>query len=116
MDNLFLPDESHCDSFIDRPDTPPALRDFLAFERQPASKKYGSQRPVLFATYHGSDPLCADCVGRRCRVVMASRFGDVGVRFTDFDKDRGYSTRCLVSELSDFSSTPASTSSLPSYL
>lgn len=92
----------HCDDYIEDADTPAALRAFLAFERQPAIKKVPSKRPALFATYIGSDPLAADCVGLRCRVVMASRFGDVGVRFTDLDRDYGYSIRCPVEHLRDF--------------
>lgn len=93
----------HCDDYIDDTAQPWPLRAFLAYERQPAIDKYQNQRPVLFATYIGTDPLASDCRGRRCRVVMASRFGDVGVRFTDLDRDYGYSIRCAVDALTEFS-------------
>jgi len=93
----------HCDEYIDDMNAPDSLRAFLAYERQPAVKKNPRRRPSLFATYVGSDPMAADCVGRRCRIVMASRFGDVGVRFTNLDRDYGYSIRCPVEHLRDFS-------------
>jgi len=83
----------HCDDYIDDLKAPMALRTFLAFARSPA---HGYLQPLphpqLFATFEG----------RRVRVTMASRFGDVGI--TDrLDVATGYDTRVRVSQLVDFS-------------
>lgn len=86
----------HCDDAIDDEAAHPALRTYLAWARQPAIDKDWNAQPKLFATRGG----------KRCRVVMASRFGDVGIRFDDFDRDSGYSLRCDVADLTDFSTTP----------
>ncbi len=51
--------------------------------------------PRLFATHRG----------KRVRVNMASRIGDVGIT-TDFSADHGYQERVYVSELLDFSTEP----------
>src|SRR5690606_23223719 len=95
----------HCDEYIDDPDAPECLRTFLEWHRRPAIEQTGT-RPTLFATYVGNDPLAGGCYGRRCRVVMASRFGDVGVRFTNLSQAWGYSVRCWVGLLKDFSDSP----------
>lgn len=74
-----------------------ALTWFLFVNRQPAVLKYlilgrGIPDPVLFADYKG----------KRVRVVMASRFGDVGIT-EDLEAERGYSDRVAVEDLSNFS-------------
>jgi hypothetical protein len=94
--------DRHCDEYIEDESAHPALRAFLEYNRRPAIEKTDGVGPKLFATYNGSDALSAP-KGTHCRVVMASRFGDVGVRFSDLSRDYGYSTRCAVSELADFS-------------
>lgn len=101
--SLEMPADEHCDRVIDDETAAPALRAFIAYERQPTIGKDPRRRPRLFADYFGTDPLCSGMVGRRCRVVMASRFGDVGVRFTELTREHGYSTRCWLSELQNFS-------------
>jgi hypothetical protein len=64
----------------------------------PACKKYegiekkGWKEAVLFANYRG----------KRVRITMASRFGDVGIT-TTLSACSGYDTRVAVEELSNFS-------------
>lgn len=100
----------HCDDYIADDTQPESLRRWLGWARLSATQKYPSgTEPILFATYQPPDDgktLIFDR-GRRCRVVMASRFGDVGIRFTDLlGANYGYSTRCPVEHLIDFSETP----------
>ena len=86
----------HCDRYIDDPDASPALRKFLAFARAPA---HGQLLPKPHPT------LFADHKGRRVRVTVASRLGDVGIT-TNLDAEFGYERRVLVRTLSNFSETP----------
>lgn len=90
----------HCDEYVDSPSANPSLRWFLFIERLPAVLKClvrerGIPEPRLFADYRGA----------RVRVVMASRFGDVGITY-DLAADRGYSARVAVQDLSNFAETP----------
>lgn len=75
------------------------LRWFLFVNRLPAIDKalcYGNGvDPKLFATLDG----------KRVRVVMASRMGDVGVT-ENLEAEYGYSRRVDVGELTDFSDKP----------
>jgi hypothetical protein len=88
---------SHCDDYIDDETQPKCLRDFLAHARAPAhGSLLGTPRPPLFATYNGN----------RVRVVMASRFGDVGIT-RNLGREHGYDVRVDVSNLSDFAATAA---------
>ena len=86
----------HCDDYIDDTSAPQCLRAFLAYNRLPAfeQSKRAPSSPRLFATYKGE----------RVRVVMASRFGDVGVT-RELDREHGYETRVWVGELINFSET-----------
>ena len=82
----------HCDDYIDDETQPECLRAFLEHARSPV---HGALR---------ADPrpeLYADHEGERVRVVMASRFGDVGIT-TDLSREHGYSKRVDVAELSNF--------------
>lgn len=89
-------DFKHCDDYIDDETQPACLRAFLARARQPAHGHLSLEPfPTLFADYQG----------KRYRVVMASRMGDVGIT-TKLDRDHGYETRCAVEDLSNFSETP----------
>lgn len=85
----------HCDTYIEDQTQPKPLREFLAWAR---SEAHGSNaprpHPRLYATLRG----------RRVRVVMASRLGDVGVT-TKLESDRGYEERVNVAQLTNFSST-----------
>lgn len=89
----------HCDDYIDDHTQPDCLRWFLLVNRLPAATnpvvlKY-AKNPVLFATYEG----------KRYRVTMASRMGDVGISL-DFGRDYGYEKRVPVDLLSDFNEKP----------
>jgi hypothetical protein len=81
----------HCDDYIDDLKQPECLRKFLEFARAPAIEQMGP-KPKLFATYKG----------KRYRVNMASRFGDVGIN-PNFNEEYGYQVRVAIEELSDFS-------------
>lgn len=86
----------HCDDYIDDPEAPECLRKFLDHARSPG---HGCMR---------DDPhpsLFADFCGARVRVVMASRFGDVGIT-SNLKSEHGYARRVEVSALSNFSETP----------
>lgn len=86
----------HCDEYIDDPSAPAPLQAYLEFARSPAHGLTRPQpHPRLFATYQG----------KRVRVVMASRFGDVGIT-ENLRADHGYQTRVAVADLSDFGDTP----------
>jgi hypothetical protein len=88
----------HCDEVIEDPDAPHCLRWFLLVNRLPAvdqlvlEEALGQAKlPKLFARHNG----------RPVRVVMASRFGDVGIS-TDLSRPNGYQQRVGVDELTDF--------------
>lgn len=86
----------HCDDYIDDPEQPECLRAFLDYARSPAHGALrDNPRPKLFATYQG----------KRVQVVMASRFGDVGIT-SDLRAEYGYDKRVWVDWLSDFGSQP----------
>jgi hypothetical protein len=82
----------HCDDYIDDMTQPECLRVFLEYARSPAhGSKTGKPKPSLFADYEG----------KRVRVVMASRLGDVGI--TDYlVASYGYNARVEVASLSNF--------------
>lgn len=103
----------HCDDYIDDETQPIPLRRYLSWARLSASLKYPPKKqedidlwiskedqqyiwkgpePKLFAKYNGKD----------CQVVMASRFGDVGIHFNT--GGHGYSERVAVEDLTDFAS------------
>ena len=91
----------HCDDYINDPDAPLCPRRFLKFQRWPATFQFrarakGVQPPKLYATYNG----------RRVRVTMASRIGDVGITYFMLH-DSGYSKRVLLSDLSEFNDKPS---------
>lgn len=83
----------HCDDYIDDEEQPQALRTFLDYARSPAHGAMRSEpKPRLFADYKGN----------RVRVVMASRFGDVGIT-GKLHEEYGYDERVSVASLSNFS-------------
>lgn len=89
----------HCDDYISDFAAPKCLRFFLFVKRLPAAdqllcREFGV-RPRLFATHEG----------RRVRVTMASRLGDVGITAA-LDAEDGYETRVVVAALSDFGAAP----------
>jgi hypothetical protein len=89
----------HCDDYINDSGTPECLRWFLLINRLPAVASalcYArGVRPVLFATLDG----------KRVRVVMASRLGDVGIT-DELERDHGYQQRTWIELLSNFSEVP----------
>lgn len=85
----------HCDDIWQDETAPACVRAFLDYARSAAhGMMSGKPKPRLFATHDG----------QRVKVVMASRFGDVGIT-ADLTADRGYSKRLLLPELNDFSET-----------
>lgn len=86
----------HCDDYIDDPTAPAPLRAFLERARSPAhGALVGGPYPKLFADYQG----------KRVRVTMASRFGDVGITAA-LQVEDGYDTRVTVAALANFGDTP----------
>lgn len=87
----------HCDEYIRDKTQPKCLRKFLLFQRKPPlwrwHKSWGY--PQLFANHEG----------KRVKIVMASRFGDVGIT-SDLEARNGYSLRLFLEQLSDFSEEP----------
>jgi hypothetical protein len=92
-------EQDHCDNYIHNHEYPICLRYWLLFNRLPAVDmcvvREAMGEPKCFATWKN----------KRVRLVMASRFGDVGIT-TNLDADYGYSSRVSVAELSDFSAEP----------
>ena len=85
----------HCDEVIDDFNYPVCLRYYLLVNRLPAIHKYviteSQGEPVCFATYQGE----------KVRLIMASRFGHVGIAF-DLSATQGYDTCVYIEELSNF--------------
>ena len=85
----------HCDDYIDDQTQPECLRKFLNHARSHAHGALtGTPKPILFADYNG----------QRVRVVMASRFGDVGI-ITKLHSEYGYENRVDVASLENFRET-----------
>jgi hypothetical protein len=86
----------HCDAYVENPLFSAAARWFIFVNRLPASLR-------ILAQPHITDPkLFADYKGKRVRVVMASRFGDLGITH-DLTAEHGYELRVAVDELDNFS-------------
>lgn len=103
MSNAVEHTPKHCDDYIDDIEQPKCLRRFLRFCRWPAI--YQLKAYSLFKM--GKPPLFADWQRYknkkvRVKVVMASRFGDVGIT-RDLKADSGYQWRVDVETLSNFS-------------
>jgi hypothetical protein len=92
---LAPPEPRHCDEYIEDPDAPEALRTFLKYARSPAhGHLLPGPKPELYATWQG----------KRVKVVMASRMGDIG--FTFNHALTGYDKRDAVENLTDYSDKP----------
>lgn len=89
------PVERHCDDYIDDEAAPRPLRVFLERARSPA---HGMLSKEPYPT------LYADHDGRRVRVTMASRLGDVGI--TEDLTSEQYQTRVIVASLTNFGEMP----------
>jgi hypothetical protein len=81
----------HCDDIWTDKSYPECVIAYLDVARAPAHG-LGMKKVSLFANYDGN----------RVRVIMASRFGDVGITYK-LDKEYGYDERVLLPELTDFS-------------
>lgn len=90
----------HCDDILAVRSAPDCVLAFLEVARAPANRH--GKTPPLFATYHG----------QRVRVVMASRFGDVGIT-ENLDAQNGYGLRVYLPDLSDFSDKPGTNAKPP---
>ena len=91
--------KTHCDDYIHDPTTPNCLKYYLLVNRLPAVDS------LIIIASQGSPKCFATHLGKRVRLVMASRMGDVGI--TDqLDDTHGYQKRVYLEELSDFSTDP----------
>lgn len=90
-----MEDENHCDDIIHLSDYPICLRYFLLVNRLPAVDKCiiveMKGEPVCFATFKN----------KKVRLVMASRFGDVGIT-KNLSDTHGYDKRVSIKQLSNF--------------
>lgn len=93
--SLELPYEEHCDQFIMNPKAPMTLRWWVFVNRLPAFDQH-------LCRENGVDPnLWAKYEGEWVKIVMASRFGDVGLS-KDLDAVNGYFVRVPLKMLSGF--------------
>ena len=86
----------HCDEYIRDKTQPSCLRVFLLYHRVPAVARRrwqlrGWPVPDLYAEFKG----------RRVRLTMASRFGDVGI--TENLRAPSYRKRVMIGQLTNFS-------------
>jgi len=86
----------HCDDYIMDFDLPNCIKYYLLINRLPAIDKCVVVEEV-------GNPKCfATWEGKRVRLVMASRMGDIGIT-PHLDQENGYERRVWMDELSDFS-------------
>jgi len=96
LDQVYGKGKWHCDDLLAAKTLPNCVQAYLAVARSPATERLKiKEHPTLFATYEG----------RRVRIVMASRFGDVGIT-NSLRSNSGYSSRVLLPNLIDFSDKP----------
>lgn len=88
-----------CDEYIHDLDAPGCLRFFLLVNRMPAADQ------MLMRRFGVKPSLYADYKGKRVRVTMASRLGDVGIT-EKLNAEDGYDIRVLVAALKNFSQSP----------
>jgi hypothetical protein len=114
----------HCDNLIEDETQPACLRTYLEYNRRPAIDKDlpEADEPRLFAIlkadrsgeaylgyWDNKGPVMQPVpmkAGQTVRVVMASRFGDVGITPV-LNNVKGYVARVFVSDLESFSAAPA---------
>ncbi len=95
--------EKHCDEYINDKSQPKCLRKFLLYNRIPELWKFQRWKkswgvPVLFAEHK---PPGGGKRWKKVRVVMASRFGDVGIT-RNLDAEHGYEQRIYLEDLRNF--------------
>ena len=88
-----------CDDYIHDANYPVCLRYYLLVNRLPALDG------ALIRVMKGAPKCFATRNGKRVRIVMASRFGDVGIT-PHLNHEHGYVERVYLSELSDFGEEP----------
>src|SRR5271163_3446295 len=93
LDAQYGKGEWHCDDIYSNKSYPTSVIDYLRVARAPAHG-LGMEKVSLYATYKG----------KRVRVIMASRFGDVGIT-NKLDSEYNSDERVLLPELTNFSST-----------
>jgi len=81
----------HCDDILNDKSYPQCVIDYLDVARARAHG-LGMKQVSLFANYNGN----------RVRVIMASKYGDVGITYK-LDKEYGYDERVFLLDLTDFS-------------
>ena len=94
-----MDEAQHCDRYIHDLKAPNCLRYWLLVNRLPAIDG------MLIIAYKGEPECYATWKGERVRLVMASRFGDVGIT-PKLKNSKGYTARVYMNELSDFSDKP----------
>jgi hypothetical protein len=87
---------THCDDYAQGSSGHPAARWFIFVHRLPYTLR------ALCASRFPTPTLYATLDGRRVRVVMASRLGDLGVT-SRLDDESSYERRVFVNSLEDFS-------------
>lgn len=89
----------HCDDYIRDYHAPKCLRLFILIHRLPALEMALCHecgiKPKLFATHEG----------KRVRIVVASRLGDLGIT-SNLEAENGYEMRVMADDLTDFGDTP----------
>lgn len=86
----------HCDDWHEKRLGPPCVAAYLEWARARAHGAFEKNKPALYADHPEMG---------RVRVVMASRFGDVGItaKLTDA---RGYERRVMLGALTKFAAKP----------
>jgi len=97
LDEKFGEGKWHCDDLVDSCTLPECVHQFVEIERMDLLYKHEN-----FGTDYKAKPCYATYKGKRVRLVMASRMGDVGIT-PNLDAERGYSERVYIPELSEFS-------------
>lgn len=104
----------HCDTIINDESYPECIRNYLKYNRLPAVCKQAGEvrneqwveKDLIQYIWVDPEPVCfADYREKRVRLVMASRFGDVGIT-EQLDTCHGYDRRVFVFNLSNFSDKP----------
>lgn len=110
----------HCDDMLENDSLMQCVREFLEIARAIAvmrTRPYpplfaNVNRNVTMSEYLGywknDEPKIREHIlprGARVRVVMASRFGDVGIT-DNLEAENGYGARVFIPELYDFARTP----------
>lgn len=101
-----VPKNIHVDDFIDRMRAPPEKGDGVSYAqfvllhlRLPAWQK------MAFDPFMKNHILYADYKGKRVRINVASRLGDLGIT-NDLSRTTGYEERVFVNELTNFGPNP----------